>query len=238
MTVCKHSLWALTCFFVLCSCVAFGQPIDWSAYNKYWGYRYRLVSDFLVRGLGPSACDEPNGYSLPAEATHINDTDIQWADATVDLGWYIGVLATEYQLLLAGGQPTEKTRQELFYAMKTYERLDRKAERLFYPQNGASDCSDQYFNGLFVRDDVGINSFLQETDFRSKYTVDGVFNVQSDYKGTGNGLQKDNSYPSQDQIAHLFMGFALVTKCLGNASYQGYNFGTLRFCMSIRLPVT
>lgn len=226
MTHLKNLRASFSVLMLLLPFMSTSQPLDWAAFNKYWGYRNRLVNDFLVRGLGPPSCDQPNGYSLPAEATFINNADIQWSDATVDLGWYMGVLATEYQLLTAAGRPTESTLVELFYAMKAFERLDRKAERLFYPQNGYVNCSDYYLNGLFVRDDVGENSFLENNRFRDRYTVDGVFKVESDYKNSNNGVLKKNVYPSQDQIAHLFMGFALVKKCLGSATYQGYNFRT------------
>ena len=203
---------------------AFSQSTTWNDYNKYWYYRYRLVTEFLVRGEEtPFNCTQGpgSGYSMPAAYIYNENKnrDIGWADGTVDLGWYIGVLATEYKLLTLNGQPTEQTRQELYYAMKAYERLDRKAEKIFYPFNANADCS---LNGFFVRDDVSEEFILGQTALTSRFLVDpnDPFTYNSDYIGQ-NG---DYAYPSQDQIASLLMAFALVKKCLGNASYNGYNF--------------
>jgi hypothetical protein len=220
----------VTIMSLFCGFEVFSQTLSWNEYNKYWYYRYRLVNHFLVRGEeNPLICDQPSGYSIPAEVA-FNGNDIHWGDATLYLGWYIGVLATEYKLLSNSGQSTENTKRELYFAMKAYERLDRKSARLYYPQIPSADCSDTYLNGLFVRDDVGSNSFQNFPEFRARYEAFNppgspiAFTLESDYTRAVNGTIKRNSYPSQDQIAHLFIGFALVKKCLGSATYQGYNF--------------
>jgi hypothetical protein len=225
----KRLLVAILVFFI--GFDVFSQSLSWNEYNKYWYYRYRLVNNFLVRGEeSPQVCDQPSGYSIPAEAAFYAGNDLHWGDATLYLGWYMGVLATEYKLLTNSGQSTENTKRELYFAMKAYERLDRKSARLFYPQIPSANCSDTYLNGLFVRDDVGTNAFQSSPEFRARYeafTLPGAtpgFSLSSDYVRADNGVLKRNSYPSQDQIAHLFIGFSLVKKCLGSASYQGYNF--------------
>ena len=40
-------------------------------YNKYWNYRQRLITEFMVPGVEDHGCsasemDIPNGYSLPS----------------------------------------------------------------------------------------------------------------------------------------------------------------------------
>jgi len=71
--------------------------------EKYWFYRYRLVNDFMLIGDGP-------GMSIPAQArvtnldNRLSDGDSErntlfWSDATIDLGHYISVLATEWRQL-------------------------------------------------------------------------------------------------------------------------------------------
>src|SRR5688572_1004371 len=87
---------------------AYSQSTDWDEYNKYWYYRYQLVSEFLVRGeespLNPGV---PGTYSIPAEGAFSRGYDLWWVDGTMHLGWYISVLATEYKLLSMNHQPTE-----------------------------------------------------------------------------------------------------------------------------------
>jgi len=84
--------------------------------DKYKIYRKRFLEDFILPGA-------ENGCSIPANQR--NDTEIRFGDATLYLGWYLAVLATEKDL--------------------DYERIDDallSLERLMEP------C------GYFIRDDV------------------------------------------------------------------------------------
>jgi hypothetical protein len=110
---------------------------------KYWWYRNRLINNFLK--IGPY-----QGESIPASQRNINFMDMQWGDATCELGTYIGVLATEYRLLKESGANTFQTERELFFAMNAFNRLDFMADRYWnnYSTSGGS------LNGFFVRDDV------------------------------------------------------------------------------------
>ncbi|SHG73779.1 hypothetical protein SAMN04488109_1623 [Chryseolinea serpens] len=226
----------LATFALLFAAHCFGQT-SWDDQNRYWYYRYRLVDEFLIRGEeSPLNCDVASGYSLPAGKTwttnQVNgqNIDMDWGDATSYLGWYIGVLATEYKLLTDNNQSTEATKRELYYAMKAYERLDTKAEHMFYPHTSA-DCAPTNLNGLFVRDDVSEQLILQNRpDLVTRFSGDGNFRMHSDYHKFYEAFTEvndinSNIYPTQDQISDLFMGFALVNKCVGNVTYQGYNFG-------------
>ena len=61
--------------------------------RKYWFCRNRLINDFMLVG-------DCQGCSIPAKNRgDANQITLKWSDATIDLGWYIGVLATEYKLL-------------------------------------------------------------------------------------------------------------------------------------------
>lgn len=68
--------------------------------KKYWNYRDRLKKYFLKIGSGP-------GESLPAENRcegciqngNVFTSKLRWGDATIHLGYYIAVLASEYKLL-------------------------------------------------------------------------------------------------------------------------------------------
>src|SRR5579885_2133604 len=90
--------------------------------DKYWHYRWRLLHYFVV--VGPN-----QGESMPATARNYDETlgsstSLTWADAPVTLGYYIGVLATEYKLLKNAGQNTDETVWELYNALYAVYRLD------------------------------------------------------------------------------------------------------------------
>ncbi|MGI8893151.1 MAG: hypothetical protein ACR2GN_06790 [Bacteroidia bacterium] len=79
---------------------------------KYENYRTRLLQEFMI-DVGPAA-----GMSIPASIRDTVSGFIYWGDATIDLGYYIGVLATEYHLKLTSGVSTDSTAKELFYALQ------------------------------------------------------------------------------------------------------------------------
>ena len=79
--------------------------------QKYWYYRYRLKQYFMVDGDGP-------GMSIPAKGRNRDGGFLNWQEnPIIDLGHYIGVLATEHALLVAEEQETEETERELFVAL-------------------------------------------------------------------------------------------------------------------------
>lgn len=104
--------------------------------EKYWYFRQRLVTRFVKIGPNP-------GESIPASVYQIQANEI-WdpaaaiykriqfgADATSDLGWYIGVLATEIKLLDDAGEDISSSVEELWYALNAINRLDDVAELIF-----------------------------------------------------------------------------------------------------------
>ena len=60
--------------------------------EKYWDYRHRANDGFMIIGEGP-------GKSLPSGRKDDRCNYIHWGDATINLSWYMGALATEYYLL-------------------------------------------------------------------------------------------------------------------------------------------
>jgi hypothetical protein len=122
----KHIIFLIIAF-LLVSIDIYSQTAQ-SNFNKYWFYRDRLKKRFMVEG--------PNqGESLVApriEKLYPNKSNKQYlyhfGDQTIQMGWYLGVLATEYRLLANHSQPTANTERELYHAMKAYERLDLNAD--------------------------------------------------------------------------------------------------------------
>lgn len=121
---------------------------------KYWYYRERLKTQFLM-GIG-----QGEGESMPFEERRNQTYDatiqslVHNSDATINLAYYIIVLALEYELLQKNSQDTWKTELELFYAIDAINRVDRNAEG-YYGQSPKLD-------GYYIRDDVCIGC-----DFRS-----------------------------------------------------------------------
>jgi hypothetical protein len=163
--------------------------------EKYHALRARLLTEFTVVGEGP-------GDSQPADVRDEGEGFIKWSDSTIRLGWYLGLLATEYHLyahpaLYPGAAPAapETTLDELHDALFALERIDRVADAAFPPP-----CSQgEALNGFFVRDDVPEGYHQHFPPLTTTYSdfVDPVLT---------------NKEMSQDQVYHLLMGLALVSR--------------------------
>ncbi len=103
--------------------------------QKYWKFRERLITKFVKPGLGTGESVPAKMYTLgiawtsqPARLVK----KLQWGDATIHLGWYTGVLATEIELLQRSGKTDDvyfkKVVEELFFALSAFNRLDDAAE--------------------------------------------------------------------------------------------------------------
>jgi MYXO-CTERM domain-containing protein len=163
---------------------------------NYARLKKRLTTDFMVVGEQP-------GNSQPAPERQDTQGFIKWGDGTINLGWYMGILATEAAIL---GNPAVypgadqgdagalgKTLDELYYALAAMERLDHIADAAF-PDPCTQTPST---NGFFLRDDV-------PDGFHSNFP--GLTSTQSDFIDP----TLTNKEMSQDQVYHLLMGFALV----------------------------
>ena len=225
--------------------------------QKYVYYKQRFLNNFIAVGNG-------KGESLPLDIRRISTSKIingpyihEFAigDATVRLGWYIAVLATEYKLLNDQGLDTYQTRKELYYALEAFNRLDLNAESYFNlagtnNPNQTINPPSSDLNGFFIRDDMTDN-FIDSTYLVEDYNrVIGSSNYQnftssnttghphlktspqsniymSGVRGEFNQYQRtpltDDAHPykdemSQDQIYDLFLGLALVKKCVDPAA--------------------
>lgn len=149
------------------------QPCSTPAQNlqKYWEYRERL-KDFVVVG-------RDSGCSLIS--TNRSSGQLNYNDEPTPLGYYIGVLASEYYLLDTQANDTasynqkQRTLEELYYALKAAVRLDRNAEaywRHYYALTTYS-VSPSDLNGFMLRDDISSN-FL--TDWENGDYVDNDLN--------------------------------------------------------------
>ena len=187
---------------------------DEQNHAKYWYYRSRFLNDFIKVGLNP-------GESIPMterQAYQFGSNDAKYSDGSSWVGYYLGVLATEYYLLKQNNQPTDSVRHELCCALFAFNRLDRFAE---YAYGGIHDL-----NGFFCRDDVDANfiqnnlrhfnfglnlSPPQQTGFAVGSYITNV--NTSDYVDFQNSLfGSDNFVESVDQVSDLIVGLSLVAQ--------------------------
>ena len=235
------------------NCFSQTDAINKSSHEKYWYYRKRLLNEFVVAGedclffnikneTGISGIEWDNreriggcGLSVPAKckeykwktADSMMVNELVYADAPGVLGWYIGVLATELKLLYIHNQPYQNTQRELYFALKAYERLDKAAEKLIYGTDGS-------LNGFFLRDDVDRNltdNFKYLGDIYSSDLIKSYTETQNFENKAGDVIQNEsdpNVFMTQDQLGGLFLGFALVKKCLSGipeiSSYNNFSF--------------
>ena len=196
--------------------------------SKYWFYRFRLTNEFLKKCEAICGAPTGSGCSIPASGAYQGHNDLHFGDGTSFLGYYIGVLSMELRLLTCNGAKPEqiqRTKYELYMAMKAYERLDKNAEKLKTDLTG-SNCEEN-MNGFFIRDDVPAN----KDSLLGKYFEDGNFKtplrpgssnyktMKTDLTDTPNNPCQNTGddgarYPSQDQVSDLFMGFSLAQQCL------------------------
>lgn len=185
--------------------------------QKYDNYRSRFNSKFSVWG-----CAKGQGIPMSTRETVFSGNSINhWGDAGISLGWYIGMLATEYEIKKISNQNYSQTVQELYLALRTINRLDSVAE-IYY--GGVSDI-----NGFFVRDDVS-PSMIYATNsvnplfFNSDSCIVSNYACGSSYCLPLSSLCLGNldNEESQDQFYHLMMGLSLCAKYC-NENYGGIN---------------
>jgi hypothetical protein len=188
-----------TLFLSMLSGMSMAQTQDELNLEKYWKYRECLKTYFMKIGSEPGesipmSCRIPDWDAAGGhEDIDILDsavTTLEWRDATISLGYYFIVLATEYKLLNDAGENTESTLIELYYAINALNRLDYYAE--FYLENidGQLPQSSD-LNGLFLRDDIpsGFESNWQSETMPEGYPMlDGNPTLRVDADAQGSNL--------------------------------------------------
>jgi len=192
--------------------------------EKYWHYKERLHHYFVK--VGPDV-----GESVVAYVRNKNrgyKRGFTFGDQTIDLAWYIGVLATEYRLLENQKENTQETLQALYYAIKAFERLDRCENEAPWNLDSAR------LDGFFHRYDVSLyqNPKFFSIEGRNYQLTDkdkwgtrpaGMPTYISGFDDEGGRFNPYSAEESQDQLIHLLMGFALVSKCLPDSNLVFYS---------------
>lgn len=198
--------------------------------EKYWIYRERL-KNFMVSSHGAvcKGCDIPARDRKNNTVTAITGADpLKWADSPWFTGYWIGTLAMEYKLLTDAGlssTSTEvmQTKEDLYGAIQSINRLDWEAEVSWDNSLGCNNCNDninpciENLNGFLISDDIpmdfsqvqtiidGLNEGLvpPPDDYRDKC----ISSAYTEYLTPG----REASY---DHLIGLYMGLTLVKKCL------------------------
>ena len=182
---------------------------------KYENYRTNLRRNYLL-GIG-----NKQGYSLAASERRIKTGEIKWADATISLGHYLGVLATEYHLYKQNNRNTEQTIKELYYAISTLYRLDYTAETFYYNTN--KEQGKPKLNGFFVRDDI-YKITKAEYHRLNNGSQTNVKSVYSDLLDIDTKLgYSTNNEMSKDQVIFLLMGLRLIEKYIPDNTVYSVN---------------
>lgn len=221
-------------------------------HQKYWYYRWRLRNHFMKIGPG-------QGESLIAsERGIINSgvgpdakTHMTFGDQTFNLGYYMAILALEYDQLAGNNQNTDQTTMELYYALHALNRLDINAESMFRSGFGINDepnpqlhsqpgslqgTSYDDLNGFFVRDDVDSQFYMQNFDHFNSDKIESQaelmdWDMKSDWWHDSQLTfsQKQNeeadSEMSQDQVYTLMLGMRMIYEFIPDAlTYENLAF--------------
>ncbi len=213
----------------------FSQSEDAANLAKYWSYRTRLNNYFV--SVGPD-----QGQSVPCSVRNQYGDELSLGDGPVYMGYYLGVLSTEYQLLGRSYQPTDQALTELKYALKALRRMDILADQEWIGFTGAANPAPTDMNGFTLRDDIPVNFLRLHTELNDVcgsqigYNLnDGIpgqdgkvtsnyalihDNIYSPLLQNGNMESCDHSYftPSVDNIIGLLMGYALVERSVEKGS--------------------
>ncbi|MBN1184032.1 MAG: hypothetical protein JXB49_17190 [Bacteroidales bacterium] len=204
----KSFLFAYITFFL--SILTLLSQTDEINHEKYNHYRERLFREFIAY----DSTTQPNYMGTFIAASKRIETPtykgLWWGEGTINTSCLIQVLVTEYLMNIQNGKDNTQTLHDLYFAMKTYERLDLYAET-YYLDKGPGTAS---LNGFFIRDDVP-GDILERYPYLISIEDQNKWSVYSDYYfACCSWKDKYHKEMSQDQVWHLLLGFALVAKFL------------------------
>lgn len=209
----------LSLFAVWVSYASFAQTEDLNQ-EKYWNYRNRLISDFVKVGKNQGESIPMSARSIgfaydgvPLNAEGRKPSRIYYQDATIYIGHYLILLATENKFLreeiqsateinkvLELQKKLEQNKVECYFALETINRLDDYAEA-YLTQN---QISSVVRNGLFLRDDVPpsmIENYLNDQSIPFERPADFIL-THSDFRPV-----VDYNNPDEEEIAGTLVEF-------------------------------
>lgn len=197
--------------------------------DKYWSYRTRFFNTFIIDkdwlSSPRTGINIPAGIFNPAY-NQGRDNTISWGDSEENLSFYMGAMATEYQLQNLANQDLTNVKSKIHRSLKALERLDWEAENFYgcgFPDPPCFTYTNR--NGFFMRDDLDLNIFTSY--WRPEKYNDGYWPNDLDLKSDFNSevLGGHVNEMSQDMIWHLMMGYSLVAHFLADDTeyFDGYD---------------
>jgi hypothetical protein len=190
-------------------------------HEKYWYYRWRLTNHFMK--VGPN-----QGESLIANERGLGNANrkkMVFGDQTFNLGYFMSILAMEYNQLAQNNQNTDETIRQLYYTLYAINRLDENAESVFREGfTGEPNPQSGDLNGFFVRDDVDKEFYTTNFEHFNNYKIPSFANldvndISSDWIHDSEitydhivDNEGANSEMSMDQVYTIMMGIAMVQK--------------------------
>jgi hypothetical protein len=221
---------------------------------KYWLYRERL-KNFMVRSNGVAVC---RGCDILANNRGANDPPdldlVEWADTPWFVGYWIGTLAMEYQLLINSGLSDSspevmQTKADLYGAIQSINRLDYEAEESWHcpPCNTSTYPCPTYLNGFLLNDNIPSNfaEALSIIDQLNGGAIPPPDNFRDLCIASAYTAYETPREASGDHLIGLFMGLTLVKKCVppnvswGNTKFTDEYFtpasGTVLFVKEVQI---
>jgi hypothetical protein len=173
----------------------FSQPLSTQenekAHRRYWYYRTRLINDFLKIGGNQGDCIVFAERNIGSQASTQSFVGPDQIDIT---NQYLATLALEYKLLTRNNQSTQETIKEIYYLIKTLNRLDAFAD-IFW--NGSPPVFDNlsgqpeniYLNGFMLREDMPKDYILPNTLISNYKHYNYAFN---EYNFQANNITDNN----------------------------------------------
>lgn len=200
--------------------------------SKYWHYRERLK---YFTTTGHESSGDTGGEGLVAgirnelgTADPQDNWSLNFDEEAVYLGYYLGVLATEYKLLSENNANYDKTLTELYYALNAYIYQMDKCENIW--------SETKKFDGFFIRAHISpLFTYFNSADLNEGLTANdnGFCGGSGLFGACGQNGYCTNCQPaglpgyvtsaspingtepmSQDQCIGLLTGLALVAKYL------------------------
>lgn len=141
----------------------FSQPLSFAeneqAHRRYWYYRTRFTNDFVKLGSA-----QGDGICFPERNQNgIHSTEAKVGPDQIDItNQYLSALALEYKLLSRNHQSTAGTVKEIYYLLRTINRLDARADCFWTGNAPPNDDMSAYsetadLNGFMLREDMPRN---------------------------------------------------------------------------------
>lgn len=192
------------------------QPLSFSenqkAHRKYWFYRTRMINDFIKIGGEQGDC-----IVLSERNLGLSDTTAKAGTDQIDItNQYLSALALEYKLLTRNNQNTDETIKELFYLIKTINRLDSRADNFF----GSTPITNENMN--VYNETSNLNGFMMREDMPSTYIKKNYAHYNYELLENGYDGLNPSSVPNPLTSYKSFTGLNHITKLDDDNQFSNY----------------